>query len=290
MRTHDIRGTDPASPPAVAAPFTRSRCRHGGGLPSIRRPQGGTPAWPARCSCAADEARSVLEGGGVGHVTHYVVRLPFEHVRRAIGEAPLGGREEFVDLTLPNGIAPRAQDAIGVDGATPAGRVTRLDHRTYTQVPARARCGSCGPVPRTRPSDRQADRRLARRTPADRGRRSVRRRAAADGAVRHQFGPSGHLRRARRALPAARRQPRSLERCTQLAPPLITANRDGRRPHHATSLPARRWESRRWLTRRSERLFARRHPRAETSEYRGVSAGSRSPLGWDSDSFRRSYR
>jgi hypothetical protein len=37
---------------------SRSRCRHGDGLPAIRRPHGGTPGWLARCMCAADRQRT----------------------------------------------------------------------------------------------------------------------------------------------------------------------------------------------------------------------------------------
>src|SRR3954451_17735627 len=61
-----------------------------------------------------DGGRSVLKTCGVGHVAHDVIRLEFERVRRAVGEAPRQGSEEFVELMLPMGVAPRTQDAHGL--------------------------------------------------------------------------------------------------------------------------------------------------------------------------------
>src|ERR671924_1812931 len=58
-----------------------------------------------------DGGRSVLKAGGVGHVADRVIRLQFERVRGAVGEARREGSEEFVQLTLPMGVAPRTQDA-----------------------------------------------------------------------------------------------------------------------------------------------------------------------------------
>src|SRR6476619_1807597 len=60
-----------------------------------------------------DGRRSALEADGVGHVAHHVIRLQFERVRRAFGEAFREGREEFVQLMLPMGVAPRTEDAYG---------------------------------------------------------------------------------------------------------------------------------------------------------------------------------
>lgn len=71
----------------------------------LRSPQG------VAARQAVDGARSVLKAGGVGYVAHHVVRLQFENVRRAIGEGPLEGGEEFVELTLPHGVAQRTKDA-----------------------------------------------------------------------------------------------------------------------------------------------------------------------------------
>src|SRR3954462_11328944 len=61
-----------------------------------------------------DGGRSVLKAGGVGHVAHHVIRLQFERVRRAFGEAPRERSEELVQLILAMRVAPRTQDAHGL--------------------------------------------------------------------------------------------------------------------------------------------------------------------------------
>src|SRR5436190_15805878 len=63
---------------------------------------------------AVDGGPGVLEAGGVGHVAHHVIRLQLELIRRAVGEAPREGSEEFVQLVLPMGVAPRTEDAHGL--------------------------------------------------------------------------------------------------------------------------------------------------------------------------------
>src|SRR6185436_11755335 len=63
---------------------------------------------------AVDGGRRVLESGGIGHVARHVVRLKLELVRRAVGEALREGAEQLVELILPEGVAPRTQDAHGL--------------------------------------------------------------------------------------------------------------------------------------------------------------------------------
>src|SRR5215208_175493 len=71
----------------------------------LRGPQG------VAARLTVDGGRRVLKAGGIGHVAHHVIRLQFERVRRAVGEAPPEGSEEFVELMLPMRVAPRTQDA-----------------------------------------------------------------------------------------------------------------------------------------------------------------------------------
>src|SRR5436190_20929297 len=61
-----------------------------------------------------DGGRRVLKAGGVAHVPHHVIRLQLELVRPAFGEAPREGSEEFVQLMLPMGVAPRTEDTYGL--------------------------------------------------------------------------------------------------------------------------------------------------------------------------------
>src|SRR3712207_1682060 len=74
----------------------------------LRGPQG------VATRLTVDGGRSMLKAGGVGHVAHHVIRLQFKRVRRAVGEALREGSEEFVQLLLPMGVAPRTQHAHGL--------------------------------------------------------------------------------------------------------------------------------------------------------------------------------
>jgi len=90
-----------------------SRCRHADGLPSIRRPRGDTPGWPARCNCAADRPWRPRCAQG----RRYRPRHPPRHtpairtLRRAVGETPLEESECLVHFMLPINVAKRTQDA-----------------------------------------------------------------------------------------------------------------------------------------------------------------------------------
>ena len=48
---------------------------------------GGPQGEPARLT--VEGIRGVLKAGGIGQITHHVIRLQFEGVRRAVGETPL---------------------------------------------------------------------------------------------------------------------------------------------------------------------------------------------------------
>jgi hypothetical protein len=53
----------------------------------------------------------VLQAGGIGHITHHVIRLQFERIRRAVGETPLEESKGLVHFMLAIGVAHRTQDA-----------------------------------------------------------------------------------------------------------------------------------------------------------------------------------
>ncbi len=61
----------------------------------LGRPPGVT-AW-----LTVDGGRGVLQAGGIGNITHHVIRLELERLRRAVGETPPEGNEELVQLILP---------------------------------------------------------------------------------------------------------------------------------------------------------------------------------------------
>ena len=61
----------------------------------LGRPPGVT-AW-----LTVDGGRGVLQAGGIGNITHHVIRLELERLGRAVGETPPEGNEELVQLILP---------------------------------------------------------------------------------------------------------------------------------------------------------------------------------------------
>ena len=56
----------------------------------------------------------MLKTGGIGHITHHVIRLQFEGLPRGGGETPLEKSEALVHFMLAIGVAQRAKDAYGL--------------------------------------------------------------------------------------------------------------------------------------------------------------------------------
>jgi hypothetical protein len=97
-----------SSPELLRRSVTRSRCRHGDGLPSTRRPPAGTPAWPLKGSWAADRRpRPTCVRGRRCRPRRRPARIgaPRDHGRRALSPT---AKKAFGLRSGPAGVTTQA--------------------------------------------------------------------------------------------------------------------------------------------------------------------------------------
>jgi hypothetical protein len=137
----------------VRAAVTRPRCRHGDGPPSIRRPLCGTPVWPATCSCAAGRRRrQKCAQGRRCRPCRPPRHTPAVRTRtRCSRRSSSRGSEEFVQLMLPMGVAPRTQNAHGLVAGPERPAVARsrylLSRKAQAPLGRLSDAGAAEPLP-----------------------------------------------------------------------------------------------------------------------------------------------